>query len=498
MLMVFVCEPCSRGIVDRILLMLWAVGFIFSAFFTLGTLILTLCLKGKARSVGVNFLLLFATCNIFMIAVVPYLSLPKAPGKEQDAKLADGLKKWSRTLDEACRIEYAQKQYPALRIGTILEFPFRDPTMTFSEEIDGSDLGEHSYANDEIMETIVGLTSEHTSKERTLKINAIEYPILNQLPPGWLKDEALRFNAIYSDTPNPKYVDELEQKRTEEGERFAPVMALYTLYYLAVVISGLVVVSNAVLWLKTADKAPNPAILLTASARTVYSVFVIAIYGSMVMTIPSEIFNFIFKESISKVSATAVSSLCGCLGIFIGSLVATKALILDKAGLTIREAFPLQVAPAEWPLRIMQAFLTFVASTSLSSIVFIIQWNLCGPIGTKNAFNISLPQLASDFHIEAVILNTVAIAIIAPISEELLCRGLLFGWLRRRHSLYVAAIISAFFFALIHLDVQLLPSLFVVGFVFAISYERTGSLVPNMLGHALHNCAVLLSVFLVR
>lgn len=478
--------------------MLWAVGFIFSAFFTLGTLILTLCLKGTARSVAVNFLLLMATCNIFMIAVVPYLSLPKPPDKEQDAKLADGLTKWSQSLDEACRIEYAQKQWPALRCGTVVEFPFRDPPKTFSEEIDGSDLGASSGDYGEIMETIVGLTMEHTSKERVLKIDAIEEPILKQLPPGWLKDEALRFNALYSREPDPKFVNELEQKRTAEGVRFAPLMALYTLYYLAVVISGLVVVSNAILWLKTADKGPNPSVRFNATARTVYSVFVIAIYASMVTTIPAEIFNFIFKDSISKVSATAFSSLSGCLGVFIGSLIAMKTLILDKSGLSIRDAFPFQVAPGEWPLRIKQGFLTFLASTSLSSIVFIIQWNLFGPIGTKNAFNISLPQLASDFRIEAVILNAVAIVIIAPISEELLCRGLLFGWLRRSHSLFVAAAISAFFFALIHLDVQLIPSLFLVGFVFAISYERTRSLVPNMIGHALHNFAVLISVFLVR
>jgi len=486
--------------VDRILLMLWAVGFIFSAFLTLGTLIVTLCLKGTARSISVNFLLLIATCNIMHIIAVPYLSVPQdkpQSPREQTTKVGDSLKRWSRTFDEACKIEYAQKHWPALKCATAFEFPFRDPDKTFRDELEGLKADSASEPSDgEVVDVVMRLVLERITHNRVVQ-EPISESVINVLPPGWLKDQAIAHIAVHAKA-DAKFLNELERRRQAEGERFAVVMALYCLFHLSVLVSGLVVVSNSILWIRTADRSPNPSIRLIASGRTVYSVFVIGIYASMAATIPSEIFNYAYKDAISKLSATALSSICGCLGIMTGGLIATKKMILKQSGLTIKEAFPFQVAPEEWPLRIKQGFLTFLASTTFSTILWVLQWNIFGPIGTKNAFNISVPQLASDFHLDAVVLNAVAIIIIAPISEELLFRGLLFGWLRRGHSLLIAAAISAFFFSLCHFDLQLIPNLFFVGIVFAISYERTRSLVPNMIGHALHNFAMVLAVFVVR
>lgn len=479
---------------DRILLLLWAVGFLFSSFFTIGSLIITLCLKGRARSIAVNFLLVIATLNLVHIVAVPYLSVPTAPEKDKSTRLAAALKKWSGSLDEASKIEYAQKRWPILKCGTVFDFPFRDPATTFREEIE-FDADDATQA--EVMETVVGLRMEHALKERVLKVDIIDQPVIEQLPQGWIKDEALRFNAVHSKT-NPRYLVELERKRQAEGERFAVVMALYCLYHVVLVVSGLVVVSNSILWLRSVNGGPDRSIRLAATGRTIYSVFVIGIYSSMLATIPSEILIAVFRESIPKLSSTALSSISGTLGIMIGGLLAAKKFVLDKSGLTMKEAFPLQVAAGEWPLRIKQGFLTFLASATLSSIIWVTQWNLFGPIGTKNAFNISIPQLASDFHLDAVVLNAVAIILVAPISEEILFRGLLFGWLRRGHSLMIATAVSALCFALCHFDVQLIPNLFFVGIVFAISYERTRCLVPNMIGHALHNLAMVLAVFLVR
>ncbi len=85
--------------------------------------------------------------------------------------------------------------------------------------------------------------------------------------------------------------------------------------------------------------------------------------------------------------------------------------------------------------------------------------------------------------------------IFAPIFEELAFRGLLFAMLRRRFAFFPAAIISATIFALAH-GYSLIGfiSVFWSGFLWAWIYERTGSLIPGMVAHALNNLLVCLTV----
>ncbi len=79
---------------------------------------------------------------------------------------------------------------------------------------------------------------------------------------------------------------------------------------------------------------------------------------------------------------------------------------------------------------------------------------------------------------------------LAPISEELFFRGFLFGGLRGRLSFWPAALISGVFFGLIHLlggTLAVIPPLAAFGVLLAWLYERTGSIGPPILMHALQN-----------
>ncbi len=85
--------------------------------------------------------------------------------------------------------------------------------------------------------------------------------------------------------------------------------------------------------------------------------------------------------------------------------------------------------------------------------------------------------------------------IFAPIFEELAFRGLLFAMLRRRFEFLPAALISTSLFALAH-GYSLIGfiSVFWSGFLWAWIYERTGSLIPGMVAHAMNNLLVCLTV----
>jgi len=86
--------------------------------------------------------------------------------------------------------------------------------------------------------------------------------------------------------------------------------------------------------------------------------------------------------------------------------------------------------------------------------------------------------------------------IVAPLTEELLFRGLILRGLTRRYGFLPAALVSSALFALSHLNlVQGLPA-FAVGFYLAWLYRTTGTLWWPILGHGLFNGLSLLLALL--
>lgn len=82
-------------------------------------------------------------------------------------------------------------------------------------------------------------------------------------------------------------------------------------------------------------------------------------------------------------------------------------------------------------------------------------------------------------------LLTLGIAV--PIAEELIFRGLLYGWLRHRLGLAPALVISSLCFSLLHGIVWLTPALAVLGLLLAWVYESNGSLWAPITTHGLFN-----------
>jgi membrane protease YdiL (CAAX protease family) len=82
---------------------------------------------------------------------------------------------------------------------------------------------------------------------------------------------------------------------------------------------------------------------------------------------------------------------------------------------------------------------------------------------------------------------------IAPVAEEFFFRGFFYRALRSRYSVLVAALIDGILFGTIHWDFSsadgllIIPPLAVLGFMFCLVYERTGSLYPVIALHALNN-----------
>ncbi|MBV9354176.1 MAG: CPBP family intramembrane metalloprotease [Chloroflexi bacterium] len=94
--------------------------------------------------------------------------------------------------------------------------------------------------------------------------------------------------------------------------------------------------------------------------------------------------------------------------------------------------------------------------------------------------------------------------IFAPCVEELFFRGFLFGTYREHKPMWIAYGASSLIFALLHLDPNVMnPSqmaalavgIFSLGVLLAWTYQRTGSLFPGILAHALNNAVGLIAFY---
>lgn len=94
----------------------------------------------------------------------------------------------------------------------------------------------------------------------------------------------------------------------------------------------------------------------------------------------------------------------------------------------------------------------------------------------------------------AVPLQVLLIVFAAPLGEETCFRGFLFGGLRERLPRFAAAAISGLVFGALHATtgVSAVPPLIAFGFILALLYEKTGSIVPGILLHMLNNSVALL------
>jgi uncharacterized protein len=114
------------------------------------------------------------------------------------------------------------------------------------------------------------------------------------------------------------------------------------------------------------------------------------------------------------------------------------------------------------------------------------------------AYMRSLTAMAPDIKmlsLESLQLSTAAlvllIAVFPAVMEEVAFRGLVQHWLTGALKPWTAIAIASALFTALHLSYIMIPYLFAVGCWLGWMRLKTGSLYPSMLGHFLHNYAVI-------
>jgi membrane protease YdiL (CAAX protease family) len=134
------------------------------------------------------------------------------------------------------------------------------------------------------------------------------------------------------------------------------------------------------------------------------------------------------------------------------------------------------------PLRALRWGLLGGVAASICGIAYLVITSALGLLPSPRANPIADPDLPYWL---------AALAIVAaPVFEEFIFRGLIFGGLRRSLGLPAAALVSAAIFGLVHPPAAVIP-VATMGLCAALAYARTGALLAPMLVHAVYNTAIL-------
>ncbi|MBR0303182.1 MAG: CPBP family intramembrane metalloprotease [Clostridia bacterium] len=109
-----------------------------------------------------------------------------------------------------------------------------------------------------------------------------------------------------------------------------------------------------------------------------------------------------------------------------------------------------------------------------------------------NSFN----AMYSDTTIGNPALYIAAVALVTPVVEEVLFRGVAYGCMRHRMNKVLAAVISAVFFGLAHGNLIAFIYTFALGLILAVLFEKSGSIFLPIILHASFNTSSFLTPYI--
>jgi membrane protease YdiL (CAAX protease family) len=206
-------------------------------------------------------------------------------------------------------------------------------------------------------------------------------------------------------------------------------------------------------------------------------------------------------ESPSAEHANAAMSAPGIILSMAFNLIVCAALLLylhRLRGLNPAELFGLQHLRWRWMGKVVLIFAVIcVVAVSLVSIA-VTKWLQDIWPDLQPQQMVEVFQTSGDLWIKVLVI--VAAVVIAPLAEETLFRGFVYGVLKRYTDAPFAALSSSLMFAIIHMHVGSLLPLCMLAVLFCLAYEITGCLLAPMLLHMIFNgtSIVLMLVFDVK
>jgi membrane protease YdiL (CAAX protease family) len=196
-------------------------------------------------------------------------------------------------------------------------------------------------------------------------------------------------------------------------------------------------------------------------------------------------------QSLQPSARTAVEAFAGQAASYAAALTALLVLLRLRRGLNIADLgwrLPRPIGRAGW--------LPWLAISVAGAFVALEVADWLASLATQALPNSPNTQCTTvrDQYGGYLAVAIPLVCLIAPLSEETIFRGFIYGWLRRRLPVLPAVVISAAVFSAAHLVLVLALPLFAVGVILALLYEYSDSLLPGALVHGLFNLVGILAI----
>lgn len=214
--------------------------------------------------------------------------------------------------------------------------------------------------------------------------------------------------------------------------------------------------------------------------RPIVKIFLVFLFFTIVFGIFTGVFlAFLSDQNIKSPLIKAFLNLIAYLAI----LILTIKYAIKKGKTGPGSSFSIDWGKIQvWlvPVLVINALALIVGLEKLSSLVPM-------PISVQKFFQMTFKK---------DIFSIITVVVAAPILEEILCRGIILRGLLERYSSFKAILISAIFFAVIHMNPwQALPA-FASGLFIGWVYYKTKSIIPGIIIHATINATASAFLFL--
>lgn len=216
--------------------------------------------------------------------------------------------------------------------------------------------------------------------------------------------------------------------------------------------------------------------LLNAKVLLFVFIGIIAVFG-MTMIINGYIFRYTTEIKTSYYLSILVSNF-----LFLMLIMATKFIK------------NLSWASLGWnKVKFFQSLKTVLKVWAIIWIAHIIYMLIIFTMGITPPEN-ALTELLEKPNLLLLLANVFLIAVVAPIIEETLFRGLLFGGLKSYFGIWTAIVISAAIFSALHFELVGFVPRFALGVGLGYLYIKSGSIYPSIGLHSLNNLIAVLVI----
>ena len=195
--------------------------------------------------------------------------------------------------------------------------------------------------------------------------------------------------------------------------------------------------------------------------------------------------GFFLSLIILHIAASVAVSMLAAGGVVMGtvaSLMFTQMLILVPSFLfflifryDLFEWIPFKKLKAGTILLIV--LFTFLIMPFISFI------NIFSQLFTTN----TAVEMSNEFMGVSPVVITLIVGFIGPFCEEFTFRGVIFGGLRKSGYVFAAAVVSGVYFGLMHLNLNQFSYALILGVIFCMLVEATGSIFASIISHAVIN-----------